>query len=67
MRNFDHLIPATPEARQRELTRILAIGLLRLRGHLPIPPEVAIAKNPDNSSPACLELRPNLSVTVHTG
>jgi hypothetical protein len=67
MRNFDHLVPATPDECQRELARILAAGLLRLRGHLPIPPEVAIAKNPENSSPDHLELPANLSVTVHTG
>ena len=67
MRNFDHLIPSTPEECQRELARILATGLLRLRGHLPIPPEVAIAQNSQDSAPHCLELPPETSVTVHTG
>ncbi len=67
MRNFDHLVPPTPDECQRELARILATALLRKLGHVSIPAEVAIAQNSDNSSPACLELRPNLSVTVHTG
>jgi hypothetical protein len=67
MSPFDHLIPATPEERQRELARILATGLLRRLRHVLIPPEVATPQNSGNSSPHSLELRPDLSVTGSDG
>jgi len=67
MRNFDHLLPTTPDECQRELARILATALLRKLRRVPIPPGVATAKNPENSSSNCLELPANPSVTVRTG
>ena len=71
MRLFDHLLPSSPDECQRELARILARGLLRLRGHLPPEPEsikpTSALEKPSNSSPNCLELPADLSVTVHTG
>lgn len=67
MRPFDHLIPSDDEKCQRELARILATGLLRLRGHVPIPAEVATSDNSRNSSADCLELSAATSVTGPDG
>jgi hypothetical protein len=67
MRPFDHLIPTDPDDCQRELARILATGLLRLHGHVPIPAEVATPDNSRNSSADCLELLPETSVTGPDG
>jgi hypothetical protein len=64
---FDHLVPATAEQCQRELARILATGLLRALGRLPIQPEAASVKNSQNSTPPSLAISPHKSVTVHTG
>jgi hypothetical protein len=64
MRPFDHLLPIDPEEGQRELARILARGLLRLRGHVAIPPEGLATQNSQDSVSSGLAMRPEQSVTV---
>jgi hypothetical protein len=67
MRPLDHLLPSDPEEGQRELARILARGLLQLRGHLPLPPEVSVTQNSQDSPSSGLAMSTEQSVTVIHG
>ena len=67
MRPLDHLLPTDPDEGQRELARILARGLLRLRGHLPLPPEVSATQNSQDSISSGLAMNAEQRVTVIHG
>jgi len=67
MRPLDHLLPSTPDEGWRELVRIFARGLLRLRGHLPLPPEALATQNSQDSAPSGLAMTGEQSVTVIHG
>jgi hypothetical protein len=67
MRPLDHLLPSDPEEGRRELARILARGLLRLRGHLPKPPEVSATQKSQHSASSGLAMSAKQSVTVIQG
>jgi hypothetical protein len=56
----------SPEQRLRELARILARGLLRLRAcHISPPP--AVPTNCEETGQNSLEVGPNPRLSVHTG
>ena len=69
MRPHDHPTPLAPDEQLRELARVLAAGLLRLRRPLrpadsgPHPGP----KNPPDSSPNPLELSGETRLSGHTG
>jgi hypothetical protein len=52
--------PLSPEERTRELARILAVGLLRLRDRAAFPEPTPDAASPDNAAANSSENRPEL-------
>jgi hypothetical protein len=59
-----------PERRRGEIAEILAAGILRLHARAALPvvsSEQGGPKNPEESGRACLEVSPEVVLTVHSG
>jgi hypothetical protein len=70
MRPHDDPFALSAADRFRELARLLATGVLRLRARPPspaTPDQHPAPKNLPNSVPNCLELCPETRLSVHTG
>lgn len=69
MRPHDDPAAMTADERLREVARILAAGILRLRSRaaLPDPGKHSGPKNPLESGPGCLEVPAETVLSVHTG
>jgi hypothetical protein len=59
----------TDDQRFREIARILAGGVLRLRARVALPPAVPppVPQILPESGPNCLEVPPETVLSVHTG
>jgi hypothetical protein len=59
----------SPEQRRRDVAAILAAGILRLhaRAALPAAGEQGGPRNPEDSETACLEVGPEIVLSVHSG
>jgi hypothetical protein len=60
----------TDDQRLREIVRILAAGVLRLRARAALPPAAAQLAGPQivpESEPNCLEVPSETVLSVHTG
>jgi hypothetical protein len=70
MRPHDDPAVMTADERLREVARILAAGILRLRSRAALPANPAQhsgPKNPPESGQGCLELPGETVLSVHTG
>lgn len=70
MRPHDDPAAMTADERLREVARILAAGILRLRSRAALPDDPAQhsgPKNPLDSGPGCLELPDETVLSVYTG
>jgi hypothetical protein len=68
-RNIDEVNTLTDDQRLREIARILARGVLRLRARVALPPAVHLPcpQILPESGPNCLEVPPETVLSVHTG
>jgi len=69
-RNFVEVSDLTPDQRRREIARILADGIVRLRSRAALPTAVTAppaSEKPAASSPNCLEVSGETRLSVHTG
>jgi hypothetical protein len=69
-RYIDEANTLTDDQRLREIARILAGGVLRLRARLALPPAPVQLPCPQilpESGPNCLEVPPETVLSVHTG
>jgi hypothetical protein len=60
----------SPEARLREVARILAAGILRLHSRAALvvaADDLAVSQKPAQNSRDCLEVSPATVLSVHTG
>jgi hypothetical protein len=70
LRNDEDVSVHLDEQRLREVARILAAGILRLRARAALPPSsehLPGLQIPPESGPNCLELPPETGLSVHTG
>jgi hypothetical protein len=66
MRHDDDAAPMSPAERRAAVAAILALGVLRLRQRVALPPENDPKKNP-KSGQDCLEVPGKTVLSVHTG
>jgi hypothetical protein len=69
MRPFDNS-DLTPQDRFREIARLLAVGVLRLRDRAAFAADSGehfASENPEKTGNSCLELSAKTVLSVHTG